>query len=65
MRAGYRAACLAACTDLKMPANYHWPSDTAANLDWSTIGQAASVEHLVRRVGVAGEPATRGTAAKR
>lgn len=66
MRSGYRAACLAACTDLKVPANYHWPSDTAANLDWSTIGQACDVvEHLVRRVGVAGEPATRGTAAKR
>ena len=27
--AGYRAACLAAVTDLKTPANYHWPSDVA------------------------------------
>ena len=26
MRAGYPAACLAACTDLKVPANYHWPT---------------------------------------
>lgn len=66
MRAGYRAACLAACTDLKVPANYHWPTDVASNLDWSTIGQACDViEHFVRRVGVAGDPATRDVPAKR
>ncbi len=52
MRAGYRAACIAACTDLKTPANYHWPSDTVENLSWETIEQAAAVtESLIRRVG--------------
>jgi hypothetical protein len=52
MRAGYRAACIAACTDLKTPANYHWPSDTVENLRWETIEQAAAVsESLIRRVG--------------
>ena len=48
--AGYPAACLAACTDLKTPANYHWPTDVPANLDWTTIRRAARVcERLVRR----------------
>jgi hypothetical protein len=52
MRAGYRAACIAACTDLKTPANYHWPSDTVENLRWETIEQAVAVsESLIRRVG--------------
>ncbi len=52
MRAGYPAACLAACTDLKVPANYHWPTDTAENLDWGTISRACAVaEALVRRAG--------------
>jgi hypothetical protein len=54
LRAGYRAACLAACTDLKVPANYHWPSDTVENLDLSTIDQAREVtERMVRRLGKA------------
>jgi hypothetical protein len=49
--AGYRAACLAACTDLKVPANYHWPSDVPENLSWATIEQATSVaESLIRRL---------------
>ncbi len=43
LRAGYRAACLAACTDLKVPANYHWPTDVPENLSWPTIEQAATV----------------------
>lgn len=51
LRAGYRAACLAACTDLKTPANYHWPTDTVENLDWGTIEQAIAVtDGLIRRV---------------
>ncbi len=51
LRAGYRAACLAACNELKVPANYHWPSDIPENLCWQTIAQAASVaETLIRRV---------------
>jgi hypothetical protein len=54
LRAGYRAACIAACTDLKVPANYHWPTDMPENLSWSTIEQAcAVVTRLLRRVGEA------------
>jgi Peptidase family M28 len=49
LRAGYRAACLAACTDLKTPANYHWPTDVPENLTWPTIRRAGDVlESLIR-----------------
>ena len=52
LRAGYRAACLAACDDLKQPANYHWPSDVPENLCWATIERAVELlEGFVRRVG--------------
>ncbi len=43
LRAGYRSACLAAVNDLKVPSNYHWPSDVPANLSWETIDAAARV----------------------
>jgi Peptidase family M28 len=49
LRAGYRAACIAACTELKTPANYHWPSDVPENLDWNTIDATGDVlESLIR-----------------
>jgi hypothetical protein len=52
LRAGYRAACLAACTDLKTPANYHWPTDVPENLNWQTIRRAGDVlEGLIRELG--------------
>jgi Peptidase family M28 len=49
--AGYRAACIAGCTELKVPANYHWPTDVPENLCWGTIDSAATVAiGLIRRV---------------
>ncbi len=54
LRSGYRAACIAACTDLKVPANYHWKSDVPENLCWRTIEQATALAtRLIRRVGEA------------
>jgi len=54
LRSGYRAACIAACTELKVPANYHWKTDVAENLCWRTIEQAALLAtRLLRRVGEA------------
>jgi Peptidase family M28 len=51
LKAGYRAACLAGCNELKVPANYHWPSDVPENLCWETIDGAATVAvSLVRRL---------------
>jgi hypothetical protein len=54
LKAGYRAACLAGCTELKVPANYHWPSDVPENLCWGTIDAAATVAvSLIRRIAAA------------
>jgi hypothetical protein len=51
LRDGYRAACIAACTDLKVPANYHWPTDVPENLTWPTIERAMLVVvGLLRRL---------------
>jgi hypothetical protein len=55
LRAGFRTACLAACTDLKLPANYHWPTDVPENLSWPTIGHACAVVHaLIERIAGSG-----------
>ncbi|HEY1833230.1 MAG TPA: M28 family peptidase [Solirubrobacteraceae bacterium] len=43
MRRGYPSACLAGCTDLKTPANYHWNTDVVENLSWETIEGARTV----------------------
>ena len=50
LRAGYRVCTLGGVDDTKFPANYHWPTDTPDNLDWSSVESAADVcEVLVRR----------------
>jgi acetylornithine deacetylase/succinyl-diaminopimelate desuccinylase-like protein len=50
LRAGYRAAVLGGVDETKFPANYHWPSDTPDNLDWSSVEGAVRVcEAYVRR----------------
>jgi Zn-dependent M28 family amino/carboxypeptidase len=52
LRRGYRAVTLASIDASKFPSNYHWPSDTPENLDWSTIERAlAVVERFVRTQG--------------
>jgi hypothetical protein len=69
LRAGYRAACIAACTELKTPANYHWPSDVPENLCWETIEAAGTVVcSLLKRLAAngasgGGPPAAGSTAA--
>jgi peptidase M28-like protein len=61
MRAGYRAACLAACNELKVPANYHWKTDTLENLSWETIDQAARVVgRFIERAGAGATVSTGG-----
>jgi peptidase M28-like protein len=52
LRRGYRTATLASIDASKFPSNYHWPSDTPENLDWSTIERAfAVVDRFVRARG--------------
>jgi hypothetical protein len=51
LKAGYTCACLGSVTDYKAPANYHWPSDTADNVDYDTFADAVRLcERLVRRL---------------
>lgn len=49
--AGYQIATLCSVTDLKQPANYHWPTDTAENVDYGTLADAVRLsEAVVRRL---------------
>jgi hypothetical protein len=51
LRAGYPCASLCSCTDLKQPANYHWPTDVPENVDYGTVADAVRLtEALVRRL---------------
>ena len=43
LRAGYPTCTLGGVDETKFPANYHWPSDTPDNLDWSSIEAAVEV----------------------
>jgi hypothetical protein len=52
LAAGYESAVLAGCTDLKQPANYHWPDDLAANVDFGTLADGVRLsEAAIRRLG--------------
>ena len=47
--------------DTKLPSNYHWPTDTADNVDYDTVARRASrlCEAVVRRLGRAPSSAAR------
>jgi hypothetical protein len=56
LRAGYPTCTLGGVDDTKFPLDYHWPSDTPDNLDWSSVEDALAVcEEFVRGRGA---PAT-------
>ena len=49
--AGYPTATLCSVTELKQPANYHWPTDTPENVDYGTLTDAIRLtEAAVRRL---------------
>jgi hypothetical protein len=51
LAAGYETVSLCGCTDLKNPANYHWPSDIAANVDFDSVAAGTRlIEATVRRL---------------
>ena len=51
LRHGYRTALLGSVNELKEPANYHWPSDHADNVDYDTLADAVRlVEAVARRL---------------
>jgi hypothetical protein len=49
LAAGYEVAVLCGCNDLKNPANYHWPSDVAENIDFETVSDAVRLSEAVAR----------------
>jgi hypothetical protein len=52
LAAGYETAVIAGCTDLKQPANYHWPHDLAENVDFGTVADGVRLsEATIRRLG--------------
>jgi hypothetical protein len=51
LAAGYESAVLCSCNDLKQASNYHWPTDTSENLNFSTVERAIDLCHAaVRRL---------------
>jgi Peptidase family M28 len=48
---GYQCAALCSCNRLKNPSNYHWPTDTPENVDYTTLRDGIRlVEAVVRRL---------------
>jgi peptidase M28-like protein len=57
LRAGYPAATIGSVTRLKVPANYHWPTDTAENVDHDSVADAVKLcTAIARRLAAASEP---------
>ena len=48
--AGYPTATLCSVTELKQPANYHWPTDTAENVDYGTLADAIRLTEAAVRL---------------
>jgi len=50
--AGYETVALCSCTDLKQPGRYHWPNDTASNVNFDTVERAITLsDAAVRQLG--------------
>jgi Zn-dependent M28 family amino/carboxypeptidase len=41
LKAGFDAAMLGSADEFRIPTNYHWPTDTAERVDYSTVSEAA------------------------
>jgi len=55
LKRGYPAVMIGSINRYKAPANYHWPTDTAENVDYDTVvGAMRLCEQVVRRI--AGDP---------
>ncbi|MBA3329011.1 MAG: M28 family peptidase [Solirubrobacterales bacterium] len=51
LKAGYPTVMLGSVNELKLPDNYHWPTDTAENVDYSTVLDAVKLcDAVVRRL---------------
>ncbi|MCW2993150.1 MAG: Zn-dependent exopeptidase [Conexibacter sp.] len=43
LRRGYQVATLGSVTEHLVPANYHWPTDTAENVDYGSVARCVEV----------------------
>lgn len=41
LKAGFEAAMIGSADEFRLPTNYHWPTDTADRVDYSTVAEAA------------------------
>jgi len=52
LAAGYEAAVLCSCNDLKQAGHYHWPTDVAENVNFETVERAiVFCDAAIRRLG--------------
>ena len=49
LRAGYPTAAIGSVTELKARANYHWPTDTAENVDHDRVDDAVTLCTAIAR----------------
>jgi Zn-dependent M28 family amino/carboxypeptidase len=52
LRQGYQVATIGSVTEYLVPANYHWPTDVADNVDYASV--AACVEVVMGTIGRTG-----------
>jgi hypothetical protein len=51
LNAGYQCVSVCSVNDLKNPSNYHWPTDTADNVDYDTVADGILLaEAVIRRL---------------
>jgi Zn-dependent M28 family amino/carboxypeptidase len=43
LRQGYEVASIGSMTEHLIPSNYHWPTDTADNVDYSSVSDAVEI----------------------
>jgi acetylornithine deacetylase/succinyl-diaminopimelate desuccinylase-like protein len=66
LRAGYPTAAIGSVTHLKVPANYHWPTDTAENVNHDRVDDAVTLcTALARRLAERYAPAASGASSVR
>jgi peptidase M28-like protein len=56
LKAGYPSVAIGSVTELKVPSNYHWPTDTAENVDHGSVDDAVTLcTAIARRLASSGD----------
>jgi hypothetical protein len=65
LRAGYPTVMLGSVNHLKLPDNYHWPTDTPENVDHTTVEEAVRLcDAVVRRLAGSRDGASQGVSSE-